>query len=366
MKHDIKSGVLTFYLIILFISFPFLIFTINSCKSNAIAAPPDVGVSCGWAISKNLSNGWSIIVHTTNSGITWFREGDNVLFDSIIVTDVSAYTSSIAYVCGYKIPENNSCILKTIDGGVTWTKLNLPLFTSGKALYCIRTDDNDIVWAGGSNGLAIRSLNAGKDWVDKSISITDSSYTVYRIASDGALRAVVCSSNLSGENLIVYYTQNGGTSWITASPPPSWDRMLDVCWIKGTDLILGSGAKWINGVTCRSTDAGNSWAQVDSIYASITNAIFALNLTYAWEGANNNNIGYSTDGGLDWVKNQVSVPSVGGISAVDKNNVWATGYDTKSSSQTSIIVHSTDGGISWQAQTVPDSLPGLWRISFAK
>jgi photosystem II stability/assembly factor-like uncharacterized protein len=366
MKHNMKSIVLTFYLIILLISSAFLIFAINSCKADTIAPPPDVGVSVGWAIGTDLYQGWGVILHTTNSGISWYRQGNSTLMDSIVFYDVSAYTTTIAYVCGYKITKDTPYVFKTIDGGATWIKLNLPSFTLHKTLYSIRTDNNDVVWVGGSNNLVFRSLDGGADWDDRSLPISDTIYAFNCVSSDGPLRAVAGCTDLGSGNIGIFYMLDG-SNWIqSTSLPPGWNRMLDVSWVKGTDLILAAGVNGVSGITCRSSNAGNSWVQVDAFYGSYTNAIFTLDQTYMWEGAENNNLCYSTNGGLTWTKNQVTIPWVGGISAVDNNNVWATGYDPINPAKTGFIIHSTDGGKSWQTQGLPDNYPTLWRISFTQ
>lgn len=90
------------------------------------------------------SNGNDVIQMTTNSGATWTK-----VYSSASPSDVISAISFSDKMNGYAV-SNNGQILRTKDGGNTWTKEKVPSFNS---LFAVSAADSGNVFAAGASGV---------------------------------------------------------------------------------------------------------------------------------------------------------------------------------------------------------------------
>lgn len=117
----------------------------------------------------DLLNGWAVgeygyIYRTGDGGATWKKqaghfkiseqvsevEGDPFLFDIMAIDPQTAWAVGI-----------DSHVIKTVDGGKTWQKLETG--APKTQLFCIGSDKKDTILIGG-NGLFLSSPDRGKTW----------------------------------------------------------------------------------------------------------------------------------------------------------------------------------------------------------
>jgi photosystem II stability/assembly factor-like uncharacterized protein len=343
------------------------LFALISCGN--ISTSPAHKKYSGWAIGERLHNGYGVVIHTSNSGKDWELQVDEDLFKGILMSDVSAINDNIAFICGYSLDNEHGYIFMTTDAGATWENADISGIENIKPLGCIRSEGSTII-AGGMDGFFLISNDLGKNWQTKNIPTIGDGYSIIRIGLDGSNRLIANLSS-STEEQTIFYSYDGGNNWHPhTSIPDGWTSIIDVSWVKESNTIWASGAYHGNdGIIAVSKDAGKNWVAIDSAGLSHFNAIFAYDKNHIWAGADHMNFNLSSDGGNTWAKQQLSYNDiwVGGISAVSKSELWVVGCGLDSpQTATSTILHSSDGGSSWEVQNVPENVSALWRVSFSK
>ena len=117
----------------------------------------------------DLNNGWAIdstpVLHTTDGGDTWRREGDEEDLDGLDLNGVSAIDGSTAWAVG-----NQGLILHTTDGGKTWSEAReVGEDAGGNAIVDEVTGDVMVVRAG--RGYLWRSSDHGETWRREAITV---------------------------------------------------------------------------------------------------------------------------------------------------------------------------------------------------
>ncbi len=158
-------------------------------------------------------------------------------------------------------------ILKTSDGGTTWSHVLDWTYAQGRGVWSVRLDptDPDIVWAGTTIG-TFKSTDAGQNWtqVHDVVMVTD---LVINPANPNIVITACGDFGSPGHGL--YRTSNGGTSWSQVVQPgviPNtfWGKaQLSLCESAPNVVMasigngdLGSYGTWL----VRSDNAGVDWS----------------------------------------------------------------------------------------------------------
>ncbi len=172
--------------------------------------------------------------HTTNSNATsqfqihhlWINPGN----DNIVIATTT------------------SDIRRTVDGGTTWTVLDVFPYTDIKQ----KPSNSNILYAGSEN-IVFKSTDGGATWTDQSttingavkIDLATSGSTVYAISDNGMGKKTV----------------NDGANWTTMNLPSSYDTQggYNMCIVadpsNANRVFLGGVNGWI------STNGGSSWTE---------------------------------------------------------------------------------------------------------
>ena len=221
------------------------------------------------------------ILRTTDGGVTWTLQTSGT---TNFLTGVHFVDASNGTVVGYS---NNvggeATILHTTDGGTTW---NWQSSGTTDYLNCVFFTDANTGTAVGSNGKILRTTDGGANWVPQTSGTT---------------------SVLMG----VYFTSTN------------------------TGIVVGS-----NGIL-RTTDGGTTW---NSVSTSSLNAVSFSDANIGTVVGSNNTILRTTDGGATWIGQSAPTATYYGVSMTDANTGTAVGTAGK-------IVHTIDAGIHWLAQT---------------
>lgn len=280
-------------------------FSINSRDTYFVN--PDIGFVVGY-------NG--DMYKTTDSGKTWVKKnsGTSLHLHSIFFLNESiGFVSSQSMNCLDADCNKGSVLLKTTNGGETWTKYFFPDYYRILSLKFF----NEF------NGIAI-------------------------IYTPGRLDSVK-------ENVAI--TSDGGITW----------NLSDLALTPGTDrLFFVNNLIYVNGQNqkiFKSSDNGTTW---EIIYTpgqannSVRNFYFI-----------NENLGiidavsdvYKTiDGGSNWIKTNIHFTTVGTIHFYDENegfnieSVWAYEGGDMPTFKGSIFYETKDGGLTWSKSDVIESL----------
>ncbi|MDZ7764515.1 MAG: hypothetical protein U5K00_08825 [Melioribacteraceae bacterium] len=165
-------------------------------------------------------------------------------------------------------------VLKTTDGGETWTKSLDWSYNEQAGIQALAIDpvNPEIVWAGSSEG-TFKSTNSGEDWelVHNTIMVTD--ILINPVTPD--LVYIACG-NLFTEGHGIYRTGNGGESWekLENGLPETYGgkTLLDIyhadpniIYASIGDGFYSDSQNWL----CKTIDGGDSWEIVNTTdYAS--------------------------------------------------------------------------------------------------
>jgi photosystem II stability/assembly factor-like uncharacterized protein len=131
-------------------------------------------------------------------------------------------------------------------------------------------------------------------------------------------------------------------------------------------------AKIYTGTIIKTTDGGATWiAQPAGMAETLRNVQF-LDANTGWAVGENGALLHTTDGGAHWARQTAaSTDDFRGVAFVSATQGWATSfhathYDSSGEADNwqGSVWHTTDGGATWQAQTVPSGASLLNRIKF--
>jgi photosystem II stability/assembly factor-like uncharacterized protein len=210
------------------------------------------------------------IYKSVDGAATWVSETnglDGVAYIQLLA--IAPSRSSTLYV----LPEFQVGVLRSIDGGASWTKIDTA-FEAWK--LAIDPTNADVVYVGtvGSEAKIFKSTNGGEQWRQLPISLPAEA-DVEALAVDPITPSVVYAtySVSSGNDILVeagmFKTIDGGETWTVAQKwilgqsPPS-DPILDAM-----SLAIDPSAPWrIFATTNRgvymSSDAAASWVPINS------------------------------------------------------------------------------------------------------
>ena len=293
----------------------------------------------GWAVTNNPNQDSAYVLKTTNSGDNWF-----ILYRKLIGAGYSGYfrvyflNQNTGYTCG--VPG----FYKSTDGGLSWV-----LIRTTDTYLDMSVLNVDTQWLVSSNlltGGVFRTTNGGVNWDRQFSGGTQNPNTIYMYNA----RIGFISNNSALPN--IYKTTNSGMNWDMVLSGENFDDMHFI------DSLLGWKC-WANyyagdSSVKRTTDGGLNWIKQQLPHGGIilTSQIFKfsfINRDTIWGtggqvfygGGRFRGILYrTTNGGNNWLfqipDTSYGIPGYGSIQFVNKNIGWA--YNN------AIGIHTTTGG----------------------
>lgn len=341
------------YILIFFISFLFF-----NCSKDTTGPSDGGGPQIGWAVG-GVDDGYGLILHTTDGGDTWTRQGDSTAMANIEFGGVFALDSLTAWVVGGGF--QSGAIFKTTDGGNTW----IDQTQKGKIdveLFDIDALDINTAWVVGGEGKTFYTTDAGGTWTVKETGV-DSALLVSVVAFD-AQNIWICGGSSVGHAWgVILRSTDGGDSW-TSQGDTALLNLYTIIAISAVNQncawAVGSGNTIIH-----TTDGGFNWVVqiTESQTPADANGVCALNENRAWVVMDHDRIFLTEDGGQSWTQQPCPVTGyyILRVCALNKNLAWATGHEF-SYPFGGCIIHTKDGGQSWQTQGIFDA--GISGISF--
>jgi photosystem II stability/assembly factor-like uncharacterized protein len=266
--------------------------------------------------------------------------------------EVSAVDASTAWAVG-----DLETVLKTTDGGATWTPQQVGAPTALSVRY-VSAVNQDVAWVTFlSNGEpAYKTVDGGNNWQPAftpgpnencaGISAVDANTAYLMVVSH--LRV----GDYSLDHPSILKTTDGGGTWSTQYVGPASASYGGGGPTEGPVWALDANTAWAYYRGILKTTDGTNWTkQSSSISPSSISAIDANNL---W-GADGGTIYRTNDGGGSWapVPNQPGLGGIYGISASSVNvavAVGATSGGYLDPNMRGVIYRTTDGGTSWSQQ----------------
>jgi photosystem II stability/assembly factor-like uncharacterized protein len=322
----------------------------------------------GWAVGDSV-DGYGTIIHTTDGGQTWLRQGKVGEIPDVNLERVSAIDAHNAWVVG-----GQGTILRTHDGGRSWQRQQVPSGASESELGGIRAIDGQTAWAAGTPGVILHTSDGGQTWTQQGQGTVPPAHLEGVYASDADHAWTVGGvTDQSREKKVILRTIDGGTTWELV--PWVWPgahetgHFIDIhgvdantVWTVGTAMVL------------HTADGGRTWVDQTMEFGGYfdANGVFAVDRNTVWVVTDSGGIYRSDDGGKDWVTQHVP-HSVRGdyimrISAVDKQTAWAVSVPMPEyPPPPGHVLHTADGGQTWTIQVEATPVKTSWNgVSFVR
>ncbi len=287
---------------------------INPFVAYAVGGPNDGGTEM------------ALILRTINGGQTWTRQQSNVttyyLYD-VSFADVNNGIAVGGFVSGI--------IRKTTNGGADWIEqTSNPLY----ALYSVDMLDINNAFACGFQGLMLHTSDGGTNWQTQTTGISGVSWNSVDYINSTTATAV-------GSPGKIIRTTDAGLNWVAQTG----GRNLDFRGVEFIDVNYGIAIA-SEGPVLRTTNGGTDWVQVDSLNG-YPSAISYINFNNAFIISQFGGISWiyrSTNGGLTWILQTTDNASYLSVSFTDENNGLITGIE-------GLILRTSNGGVISETNT---------------
>jgi photosystem II stability/assembly factor-like uncharacterized protein len=282
---------------------------------------------------------------------------------------VAAIDAQNAWVVG-----KQGTILRTRNGGSTWQLQEVPADVSEADLCGVYAVDRKTAWVGGavwdadSPAVILHTTDGGRTWTRQGQGLNLKADLCGVYASD-ATHAWAVGGLEPGQRFgTIVRTSDGGATWERISY--TLDRSVDsfpLIMIHGVD----ANTLWAVGhdQAIYSTDGGLTWVDSELTVGTYDeNGVFVVDHNTVWVVTDLGGIYRSDDSGAHWQKQTLPPGTTGDwvlrISAIDDRSAWAVTRPPYGSSPGHIL-HTSDGGQTWVAQTTPVD-PSFWGVSFVR
>lgn len=236
--------------------------------------------------------------------------------------------------------------------------------SSNASLRGLSVVSSKIVWASGSNGTVLRSLDGGQHWEIRKVPGAES-LDFRDVEAFDANTSLIMASGI-GEASRVYLTKDGGNVWTLVLGNPDKSGFFDAMkfWNRNDGILLGDPVAGRFTIFTTHT-GGQTWTRSnqpaalegEGAFAASGTCLTVLGSHEAWFGTGGPGIArvfHTSDGGGAWTVS--STPMSGSTTAagifslvfLDPNHGAALGGDYQKPAQTSHTLTLTqDGGQNW-------------------
>jgi len=208
----------------------------------------------GWLLEEDGK-----IYNTINGGVNWdIQFNKDYSFHSVYFCN-----KNYGWVTGVK-PDQRGLLLKTSNGGITWTE---QVFDTTHAFSSVCFIDTLHGWVAGYNGIIMQTADAGSTWNIQHYNKNEAFSRIFFIDLNNGWAA--------GWDGLVYATENGGKEWHKQEINTS-HLLWDV-------FFIDSNAGWIvgeNGTILKTTTGGITWIEEKNSTLSAVPADFKLFQNY--------------------------------------------------------------------------------------
>jgi len=289
---------------------------------------PDIG----WIVG-----GSETILRTTDAGNSWQVQSNIIknqseTFTFYHVFFISPQVGWITGTDGTGAPETygKGVVLHTVDGGITWIQNDIQNENSFGAIYFV---DKKVGWMFSFSGELFNTTNGGLDWVNKNINFG-------KVYGASNMQFVGNREGWIVANPIMAHTSNAGQDWEITVPEQSLNDLSFVDEKNG--WAVGGG-----GAIVHTEDGGNTWNKqfsdtyYDLIAVHFVSATSGWAVGWAWMVHMGMYTYYSiilhtTNGGKSWQRNQPPPGRLDGVYFTDANTGWVL--------SDSAVYHTTDAG----------------------
>ena len=335
-----------------------------------------------YGISFLMNHGWAVgphgtAIHTTDGGLTWQRID---LGTTENLNAVYMHDDLMAWIVG-----DNGLILFVMEHVSTNTfEITKQISNTTVNLRTVTSDINNCPWVGGDDGTVLRTNDFGQTWEEQ---YTPFDYDIY------GFHNIECTEAwTTGPEGIMMYTYNSGNSWSYLPTPVNY--LLFSVHVGTFENIRVTGQQ---GLIMHTDDKGVTWNIENEEPGYNLYDVINIGLNTAYAVGTNEKILETIDYGETWtepgidiqlnntplydvedqwaydhvwvvghhgvilknsgiqtefeVQNEGTLYALSSVEFIDENNGWAIGGEyIESGNSLGIILHTTDGGETWEEQ----------------
>ena len=286
-------------------------------------------------------NGWivgdlGVILHTSSGGKgKWKHQRGGPRFHN----SADAVLLGIDFISkqhGWAVGENGT-ILHTRNGGVTWESQSSP----SHLLVDVCAVSSEEGYVVGDRGAILRTEDGGSVW-DAQDSRTTECFGATHFVSPQKGWAVA-------EAGVVLHTTNGGSVWQRQASGTKQELLAVFFVDENTGWCVGSAGEIIHtengGKTWQRQESGTTWNLFDVHFTSKQRG---------WAVGMSGTILSTLDGGAHWhpapISRSHSFFLLDAVTFVTADRGWIVGLDLRSLGMDGLILHTENGGKTWQRQ----------------
>ncbi|PVW15614.1 T9SS type A sorting domain-containing protein [Marixanthomonas spongiae] len=233
--------------------------------------------------------------------------------------------------------EGEGTIIKTIDGGDSWSQI-YPASGTADILRSIFFTSVDVGYAGGLNDILMKTTDGGATWTDISPSTAgDFFQTIVFFDDDNGIAAANPEGVASTK---IYVTDDAGANWQEATG--LIHAAYDVSYVSDVNTLIAAGQP--NQRISKSTDGGLTWTVVNT--GLPTKLLLGVDFAgdYGVAVGSNGDTYITNDAGDTWERNLLQESgNFQGIHVFDSERTIIGGSNEK-------MFMTTDGGMNWELE----------------
>jgi photosystem II stability/assembly factor-like uncharacterized protein len=260
---------------------------------------------------------------TTNAGLNWTDQSSG--YTGMRFMSMWCVSADTVYIGG-----NNGIIIKTVNGGQNWVTL---ASNDTIQVWGMQFVNSNTGYAAGSWGHILKTTNAGASWTINYVVPTQNllSYIFFTNENTGYI---------SG-SAIILKTTNAGTSWSPLSA--AFQNFEDVNQIQFIDDQTGYGVSSAYRFF-KTTNAGANWT-ISTVGSSTLMAEYFVNVNTGYACGWNGTIMYTTDAGNNWSA------QASGLTEILTSIYFTTAQTGYIATWYSKVLKTTNGGITFIQKT---------------
>lgn len=278
-----------------------------------------------------------IIACSLNTYAQWTKLQSGTSRD---LNDIFFASDNVGWAVG-----KDGAIRKTTNGGNTWSGQTSPVSEDLNGVYFISSLTG---WACGKEGYILKTTDGGTTWNQQASAAADDLYAIYFYSNDNGIAV--------GKRGIVVTTTDGGSTWTTRTSGTASDLVAVQMLNFNTIYACGEYGKLIKsedgGATWVSKGASSYYHFTGMHFLSASKAYFTIEVRD--EDLTPNNM-FSYDGTTLTPITANTSKTLRAVHFINNNEGWVVGEEGR-------ILHTSNGGSSWTAQTntsVEAELTGL-------
>lgn len=361
-----------------------------------VVAMTFVTADIGWRTTFDLCGGFNFAVEsyqscaskvekTTDGGRNWVASASTDFLPAISCPDAN-------HCWAAETTNTSGSLIATVDGGARWSVNRLPAtgllynFTCASASLCFASGSDQM-----GDPAVLRSRDAGRSWTSSTLPVPAPAPSSTAVVGPhgayvGGFACLSATTCLAATTTQLVETRDAGSSWsLSWRPPPnssgSSPTLFGVSCFSRSSCVVPTSSGLFHTV-----DAGRTWVKAGakesgslSVICSPVGLCLADDL--AGSGPHSTGILVSTDGGVGWRTESISMPA--GLKRADAStsltpaevyylSCWTRarcaalglGY-TERGAKRWYALSTKDAGATWSTKTLPDEISGVGSLACA-